>query len=182
MIDSKLFDGLLRRKLGMRNAAVSLLVFYLISSAANPQEKLDERNRTLKNIRGCEVVVERLNESSTALGLTEQQLKADVEQRLRAAGIDDDRKYSPILAITVTILLDKSRTGVVFGYSAYVELDFWQSVTIEANGLRDFAVTWKRGLIVGGQDNASARQQIRSTVRNLADRFIQAHRTANMQL
>jgi hypothetical protein len=163
----------------MRNIIVPLLVFCLIASAAGSQEKLDTRNHTLKNIRGCEVVIERLNDASMALGLTEQQLRADVEQMLGAANIGVSPKYSPMLAVTVTIRLDKSRTGIVFGYSAYVELEFWQSVTIEANGLKDFAVTWKRGLIVGDRNNAEGKEQIRSAVRNLVDRFIKGCQEAN---
>ncbi|HTY60852.1 MAG TPA: hypothetical protein VMG30_01210 [Acidobacteriota bacterium] len=165
----------------MRIFALPALVFCLISSTARSDEKLDTRNHTLKNIRGCEVVIERLNDASAALGLTEQQLKADVEQKLRAAGMEVDSKYSPMLAVTVTVLLDKSKTGVVFGYSAYVQVEFWQSVTIEANGLKDFAVTWKRGLIIGDQNNSLGKEQIRSTVRNLIDRFIKACLEANSQ-
>lgn len=166
----------------MRNIILPILAYCLISSTAGSEEKLDSRNHTLKNIHGCEVVIRRLNESSAALKLTEQQLKADVEQKLRSAGIGVDRKYSPMLAVTVTVLLDKSRTGVVFGYSAYVDIEFWQPVTIEANGLKDFAVTWRRGLMVGGQNNAAGKEQIRSTVQNLVDRFVQARLAANPRI
>ena len=166
----------------MRDIIIPIFAFCLMSSVAASQEKLDTRNHTLKNIRGCEVVIERLNEASAAIGLTEQQLKLDVEQRLRAAGIEIGRQYSPMLAVTVTGLLDRSRTGVVFGYSAYVDVEFWQRVTIEANGFKDFAVTWKRGSIIGDQNNAAGKDQIRSAVRNLVDRFISAILAANQQL
>jgi hypothetical protein len=103
---------------------------------------------SLRGLKGVGVVVEELTPDAKRGGLVEEQLRMDVEWRLRKAGITvlsgaNLRRAPgvPYLSISVGALQGKGRLRPLFVYSAKVELR--QDVTLVRDDSLDVpAATW----------------------------------------
>ena len=132
---------------------------------------------TLRSIEGVQVIVEQVPPEVERAGLTTQQLQADVESRLRHAGIrihtTKEEKYStpgaPCLYIHVTVMLESNGLAV-----CAIHVEFKQKAALEIDGSLADVATWSVGPYLGS-GSRSHLAAIRDTVKDSVDRFINAY-------
>jgi hypothetical protein len=128
---------------------------------------------TLKGITAIKVVVESLGPDVEKDGLTSEQVRAEVEQRLGQAGITVDPSAAEYLYVKISTV--KPPSGF-YAYSLHIE--FRQPVSL----LRDssvvaYAITWDAGRI--GTVGAANLRNLRNSVAGTVDEFITAYREQN---
>jgi len=140
----------------------------------------DENNRrTLRGLRGVNVVIEFLKPQVKGERLTEDWLRADTELRLRGAGIEVLSKREnqmtpgrPSLYINVNIL--KYRYIPVYVYKSSLEL-VQDVYLVRAFEIRTGAVTWS----VSTTGVAPKVEDVRTSMGELLDYFVNAYLSAN---
>jgi hypothetical protein len=150
------------------------VVLLLVLATAYPALAADEsvERQTLKGIKMVAVQVEALRPEVEGDGLTQAQIKADVEQRLREAGIQVNDGATATLIVNVNAVL-VGQGAPVYAVSAQVE--FEQDVVVR--GLDATARTWSIGGIAAvGKANLP---MVRDFVRGKVDKFIDAYRSVN---
>jgi len=139
---------------------------------------------SLRGLKGVGVVVEELTPDAKRGGLAEEQLRLDVEWRLRKAGIPVLSGASlrgvsgpPYLSISVAALQGKGRLAPLFVYTAKVELK--QGATLVRNpSLNVSAATWTlSGVSMTG--HRRFRQGAHARVASYVDRFIRDYLAVN---
>jgi len=139
---------------------------------------------SLRGLKGVGVVVEELTPDAKRGGLLEEQLRMDVEWRLRKAGIivlsgANLRRAPgvPYLSVSVGALQGKGRLAPLFVYSAKVELK--QGVTlVREDSLNVSAATWVlSGVSMIG--SSRFRKGVHGRVASYVDRFISDYLAVN---
>jgi hypothetical protein len=144
-------------------------------ASARPALAADEsvERQTLKGIKVVAVQVEALRPEVERDGLTQAQIKADIEERLRQSGIQVNDGASAMLLVNVNAVLVAQAAAPLYAVSA--TLDFQQDVVIR--GLDATASTWSIGGIAAvGRTNLP---MVRDFVRNKVDKFIDAYFSVN---
>ena len=139
----------------------------------------DELSRaTLRGVEGVHVVVEDVRPDVERAGLTRQQLQTDVELRLRKAGMRVltraerlEMPGAPWLYIDVNVALRSDPPVELTAFNIYVELK--QEASLKTTGSLAIVSTWSVGAVGGGGSKRLA--NLRSTVRDLVDQFINAY-------
>ena len=150
--------------------------------AVMPVSADDERQRqTLIGLRGVSVVVEDLNPDTERDGLSGSTLQADVEQRLRQAGIsvmtEAQAGRSPG-APHLYLKLDALKHTAGF-YAYHLQLGLRQRVTLDRSPrVTRFAMTWSAPDLLGTVAWANL-PSIRADVKERVDQFIKAYFAAN---
>jgi hypothetical protein len=161
------------RVLGLTAA---ILAFAVTVAAEMP----DRARETLRGLPGVTVVVEPLSPGAEQDGLTQSQLRTEVEQRLRKAGIRvltkeewQNTPGSPYLYINVAAL--KKNYGL---YAYAIEVCLNQLVTlIRDQDIQEFAETWEtREVGTVGEERLPT---VRNSVVAHVDEFIRDYFTVN---
>jgi hypothetical protein len=150
------------------------VVLLLMLATAHPALATDEsiERQTLKGIKVVAVQVDALRPEIERDGLTQTQVKADVEQRLRESGIRVDDAASATLLVNVNAVLVGQGAPL---YAVSATVDFQQDVVVR--GLDATASTWSIGGIAAvGQANLP---MVRDFVRSKVDKFIDAYFSVN---
>ncbi len=168
------------RGFGWIAAAITVLL-----ALVSPAPALDTPNErvTLTGLTGVHVVVDEVGPEAERLGLTRSALQAEVEQRLRQAGLrvftPGDALAStgrPTLHLRVTLLTSQGASPVHV-YS--VDLTLRQHIRlIRDRAIESFAITWSDTREVGAVEPGRT-AMVRDAVRTKADQFIQAWQTVN---
>lgn len=136
----------------------------------------------LAGLQGMYVVVEDLDLDAKEAGLTEEKIRADVELKLRLAGIKVlsveeglATKSKAFLYVDVTTVKEKLHQV----YAGSVEVSLWERVYLARDpNTITLAATWdKIGIGLGSSD--IARRKIRESVKDLVDEFINDYLAAN---
>jgi hypothetical protein len=150
---------------------VALLLVLATAHPALATEESVER-QTLKGIKVISVQVEALRPEVEGDGLTQAQIKTDVEQRLREAGIQVNDGASATLVVNVNAVL-VGQAAPLYAVSAQVAVE--QDVLVR--GLDATACTWSVGGIAAvGKANLP---MVRDFVRSKVDKFIDAYFSVN---
>jgi hypothetical protein len=158
-----------------------LLLATTIASPAAGQSDDAITRKTLAGLKGIYILVEDVDDDVQRDGLSREQIRTDVELRLRQAGLDvlSELQYAaetgfPYLYVNVQTL--KSSLGP---YVYRLEVELKQSVTpIRNPSATLLAPTWaaraKLGIV--GVDNV---RSLRDDIRDMVDQFINAYLAAN---
>jgi hypothetical protein len=164
-------------------SAFSLMAFAVFSVSPVEAEVGDSR-KTLKGIQSMDVLIEigtldSHKERVEKAGLTVEQLRTDVELKLRLAGIKIDPAADDFLYINVSILLGETVSGRPTGdYMFNVDVGFRQMVRLARDpSISALAETWLIGHIATAQGNPKDR--CREKVRDLVDNFVNAYLSVN---
>jgi hypothetical protein len=160
---------------------ILLLAAALHWTAFPPQASTADERRLLSDIRGIDVVVEPLDPSADAEGLSSDQLKTEAQLKLGSAGIKVGTKFEPYLDIQVVYagLYDKTRQNMSLGFVASVILSLKQLVCLPRNqALKALARTWHREVLVSGPPG-QGKERVREAVGHLVDKFIDDYLTVN---
>jgi hypothetical protein len=172
--------------------------FLLLFSLATTLAFGDESNsvQSLRGWRDFDVIVEKLNPDIQLDGLATEQLRTDVELKLRLAGVHVLNPLGPYLYVNATTLKNERQNS----YTYYVSVEFHQPVIRSGDALVDllgpkwdapgerppvskesvlklafgknsmFATTWSSGTI--GWVPSGSVQHIRNTVKDTVDLFL----------
>ena len=162
-------------------AVIALLVLVAIPSRAQDQgQQLDRK--TLKGLKGVAVVIENLDYYAPEIGLSESTLQADVELKLRLAGIpilssSDAQRTGGTVYVSV---LPVPTTTDNSWWAACVDVQFLQPASL----VRDHtifawtAATWSKASMVAA-NRSDAAEAIRNKVKDFTDRFINDYLAVN---
>jgi hypothetical protein len=150
------------------------VVLLLMLAATGRVVATDEpvERQTLKGIKFIAVQVESLRPDVERDGLTQAQIKSDVEQRLRQSGIQVNDGASATLIVNVNAVLVGQGAPL---YAVSAQVDFQQDVVVR--GLDATASTWSIGGVAAvGRSNLP---MVRDFVRSKVDKFIDAYFSVN---
>jgi hypothetical protein len=141
----------------------------------------DFQRETLRGLLGVWVVVEKLPAELEQAGLTQGQVQADAENRLRKAGIailTQDECWQtpgmPWLYITVALLKASATT-----YAATIGAVLNQEVMLTRNPqIKAFGATWDAGVHLGAIGTESL-PTVRDSVGSLVEQFIVSYQAVN---
>jgi hypothetical protein len=152
---------------------ICILTLTIFSNVAG-QAFISEDKDTLAGIKVMKVVVENSTSVSETESLKENQIKTDIELKLKKAGIKiEDSPLLPFLYINFKTL--KNQNPPLLNYSLNIE--FNQVVFLENKSKSVIASTWGREK--NGTSAALDSQQIRQNVSDLVDQFISDYIAAN---
>jgi hypothetical protein len=168
---------------GRWSVLIAFFVFFLfplnLASNAFAQDDADTRP-TLRGFPGVYVVVEPLSPQIENKELTTDQLQKDAEAKIRTAGMKILSKEEflrtpgkPYLYVNVNISILRTQ---ITRYIFYVRVEFNQEVSLMKNpGTIVPAATWS----TGGWGIDFSLENIRNTVKNQVDKFVNAYLAAN---
>ena len=164
-----------RRRLSLVVLAACLIGFGM---TVRPAAAQDEPEMTLKGLPGVRVSVEDVTADAKRNGLTKDLIQTTVEIQLRLGGIrvltasEWIRTASaPLLHVQVNTV--KADTGI---YAYNVDVGLIQAVMLKS-GQPALGQTWQEGTI--GLVGASKLLEVRESVKEYVDKFINAWLTAN---
>jgi hypothetical protein len=155
------------------------IFFFNLSSNALAQDDVDTRT-TLRGFSSVYVVVEPLSPQVENEGLTTDQLQKDTEAKIRTAGVKVLSKEEfvrtpgkPYLYVNVSISILRTQ---ITRYLFYVRLEFNQEVSlVKAPETIVPAATWS----TGGWGIDFSLENIRNTVKNQVEKFVNAYLAVN---
>lgn len=156
---------------------VLLLVCGQFGQAMASDSKADRD--TLRGIKTIQVVVLDISADAIKDGLTVQQIRTDVELRLRKAGVvvvDDLPKSNRHLTIMAACVKRAYEGTSVYAYDVTVSFD-QPAITVSNNVLAVLS-TWSVGSVgLAGSSNMS--RFVRETIGNFVDEYINAYLSVN---
>jgi predicted secreted protein len=138
---------------------------------------------SLSGLTGVFVIVEEVSESLEKAGLTQLQLKNDVELRLRQAGIkilseEESLKWPGHAALRVQVICVPSSDNSKFAIS--VQIKFCQDVYLARDPkIGCIADTWSAPVLTGFCDKSGLRNLVREYLSDCIDEFINDYLEAN---
>ncbi len=152
---------------------------------AEPVRAEDERQRqTLAGLRGVSIVVEDVNPDAEKDGLTAETLHADMQQKLRQAGVavlTEDQAARAPGAPHLYLKLSAMKHGGGF-YAYHIQLGVRQNVILlRASRGIVFVTTWSATEVLGTVAWANL-PSIRDDVKARVDQFIKAYFAVNPAL
>jgi hypothetical protein len=172
--------------MGRVGATLTVIVAF-VAGVASPAPALDTPNEriTLVDLTGVHVVFDEPGEEADRRGLSRSALQAEVDRRLRRAGL---RVLTPTEALasvgrpTLHLRLDVSRVPDVEGVFVYsVDLSLRQHVRLTRDRtLESYAVTWSEHRAVGAV-RAERLGMVRDILYQKVDEFVTAWRVSNQE-
>ena len=136
--------------------------------------------KSLQGVKQFYVIVEELESAATDDGLTKDQIKVDVELRLRKAGIQltEDHAAGGFRYLYIQASLIKGTEALAGLYAYNVRVEFVQPAVVESNWAEVQASTWSVGNsgMVGRKNVARG---TRDTIGDLVDTFLNAYLSVN---
>jgi len=138
---------------------------------------------SLRGLSGVLVLVQDLSPRIEEAGLTKSELQADVEQRLRWAGIrvlgrEEWRGTTGWPVLYVQVSLHTPHKVDIF--SLYIHVQLFEHVALERDPtIKIPALTWAPTAYVGTSGKRYLKRGIQHQVRDQVDQFIAAYRSAN---
>jgi hypothetical protein len=156
-----------------------LLTTLLFASAWTTQAQSLLGRETLKGLRGFSVIIEEIKSNELHSGLSQDEIRTDVELRLRKAGIrvltKEERHRTPgmpFIGVTVTMYVFEQVR------SFDVKVEVWQEVDLVQNGARHAAITYRTSGLLGITSISDFRL-IRDAVGDQIDVFLNDYLTVN---
>jgi len=143
---------------------------------------LSEKQLSLTEIKALCVFVQGVTEETKETGLTEKQIKRDVELKLKRAGIRvvseeecSELAGSPVLYVNISARKRKQTAAFVY----HVNIGLLQKVSlVRSPKIRIMSITWTKGQL-GHCPAKSFVKSAQQTVGYLIERFLNDYRTAN---
>ena len=141
-------------------------------------EKRTERFSLYNACKPMQIYVQLQQSDDEKIDLTEAEVRAAAESRLRAAGLYDSDSSSTF-GVHVLLLASRYANGARAGWSytqkAYFEKSLWDAVSAE----EWLAPTWERSATGYGPPNSSTRSMILDRIRGYMDEFLAEYLRVN---
>ncbi|MFQ5802380.1 MAG: hypothetical protein ACE5JQ_05730 [Candidatus Methylomirabilales bacterium] len=161
--------------------AVTILVSLGLVGTAKGVE--DDERRSLAGLQGVELLVENMKPEVEQGGLTRADVQADVELRLRQAGIQVLTKAesfltpgAPVLYVSISTM--KEEDCAFYAFSVKLELRQWIRLDRNLSIIHGSATTWRAPGAVGVVGARNLRN-VRENVRDEVGKFINDYLAAN---
>jgi hypothetical protein len=146
--------------------------------------QIDTKRGSLRGLKGIGVVVEALQPGTESDGLTQSQLRTDVELALRQAGIrvlSQEESLAEPGRPYLYINLNTMKSEVLNVFASYLfslQLSLRQDATLtRAPDIKVSAITWQTAVL--GSVKAADLQNLRKTLRDSLDQFINDYLAVN---
>jgi hypothetical protein len=127
---------------------------------------------TLRGLKAVNVVADLLDPELENQGLTQDMLRARIEDRLQGTGIGIDRSAPEFLGLRITPM--RGRKGP---YSLYVSLALYQPVVLNRDrNIKTSTQTWETGMMLIVEQKVLVRS-ILGSVDQMVDQFLDAYRS-----
>jgi hypothetical protein len=157
--------------------ATTFAFFFLSIVPVALAEDKEITRLTLRGIKEVNVVIESIEPEIESLGLTQAQLRADVEAKLREANIaisPDIERGRPAVYLYVQVIRPEKFNRLFYS----VSLSVLQNVALERDpNIKTNTDTWLARTL----GMSSGTEAIRSDIRSLLDRFIEDYRQVNQK-
>jgi hypothetical protein len=152
----------------------SLILLCALTVWATPGAASDteDARATLRGIKAVSVAIEPLAREVEQAGLATAELQADVELRLRNAGIRVDSGATANLYVNVNVIKSNG------GFAANVDVEFNQPAVLVENSLTATAATWSCGAVLMFSSEKT-NVFIRESLGHLVDHFSSAYLAVN---
>jgi hypothetical protein len=164
--------------------SVAALVFVVAFPAVVHTLDSDVTRQTLKGIPGVYVIVEEMQPNiqkyASKAGLVKEDLKADIEQRLKGKGIRILSRDAWVKTPGTPVFYVSVNTHETekYWYAYDIKTELQQAVTMEAApNVRTLAATWSVNMT--GIANVGTLKLIRDDVSVLVGKFIEAYTVVN---
>ena len=160
----------------MRKSISPLLLIILATVAAASDDKTDRA--TLHGIKAVCTIVEITG--PPGISITKEQLQAEVDGRLLAAGIPQDKDSTACLYLNMRPLPAMGKGNKPAGlYALEMSVQVLQTVVVSRDPtLKTYAPTWSFSNLAT-VPTEDLRHTARQMTIDLADRFVDAYRSAN---
>ncbi len=167
------------------NRPLLVLIFIAFVMLVLPRASFSSTSseaETLRGVKALNVVVKARigDEGAKGLGITQEQLQADVEQSLRQAGIRVAGNVRPYLLLSVSLFSISHPT--VKGVLAYVytaQLKFRQGAVLDSTGTRASVTTWDETRFGAATPTKDLDKRIRKSVNALVGAFVKDYLAEN---
>jgi hypothetical protein len=165
----------------MKNALVAITVAFMFCSTLMAQGDDETTRNSLKGLTGIAVEVSPIDVNAEKDGLSKDQIRTDVELRLRSAGIKVLTLQESLLAPGVpylNIMLDALKSRASKTWVIALEVSLRQGVALTRDPkVVVVGTTWNaEGVAVVGTTKIA---QTRDSIRDLVDKFITAWQSVN---
>ncbi len=161
-----------------RKTICAALALVMLLVLPNVSHALTMNQKALVGLEGVQVVIEGPGTEAERLGLSKNQIKADVERRLRKAGVRVLTNQEEVETPGTPHLYVKISTGInqtgILAYSINVDLI---EIVTRFTGETAFATVWEKG--EAGSVGLNNINQIQPRIDNLIDKFINDYLAAN---
>lgn len=147
------------------------LVFLLAMATPVSAQTLEGEAASLEGWASVGLVVEPLAGDAQDLGLSETEIRARIERRLRQAGLMVSDSAAGHVYFHLGLVVGK------LGYSGAIELGFAQRVTL-GSGRAGWGTTWERGRVLGGP-HEHLKGHVEGLLDQILDAFVSDWRAAN---
>ena len=165
---------------------VFLVTLFLLTIISSSLFAIDSEltRQTMTGLQGVDVMVEDLQPNmqkyARKFGLTQEQLKRDVEQKLQKSGITilTQENWLKTLGRPVLYVNINTHEYEKYWYAYDIKVELKQIVYMEANPkVKTLASTWS--ISMTGIANIGTLNTIRDSLGSLVNRFIDAYLSAN---
>jgi hypothetical protein len=164
-----------KKRIIMLATAIAAVLLYAIPFAFAEDREITRL--TLRGIKEVNVVIESIEPEIQNLGLTQAQVKADVEAKLREANIaiaPDIERGRPAVYLYVQVIRPEKINRLFYSIS----LSLLQNVVLERDpNVKTNTDTW----LVRVLGMSSGTEAIRADIRSLLDQFIEDFGKANVK-
>ena len=164
-----------KKRIIMLATALAVVLLYVIPFAFAEDKEITRL--TLRGIKEVNVVIESIEPEIQSMGLTQAQVKADVEAKLREANIaiaPDIERGRPAVYLYVQVMRPDKINRLFYSIS----LSLLQNVVLERDpNVKTNTDTW----LVRVLGMSSGTEAIRADIRSLLDQFIDDFRKANQK-
>jgi hypothetical protein len=165
----------------MLRISLGVLATIMVAFSASAAFAAAYAANTLKGLTGVGVVVESLNPEVEQDGLTKDQIKTDVELKLRMAGIkvfsEEEWLQTPgcqFLIVNAHLMRFKSGSYIYQIDVGLNQKDFLK----RAAEIDTFATTWQ-SVVLGICSLSDGRNKVRNAVKDRVDKFIEDYLSVN---
>jgi hypothetical protein len=164
--------------------AKSLFILLSLALIASPSDDKTDR-ATLQGIKSMCIVVEVADQAHSKLN--KEELQAEIEGKLKQAGVAVDKKGTACLYLNVRVLQAIGRQAIrrkekpIPLYAVDLRLEFLQTVALTRDAaVKTYAPTWSAANMatVASDDLGKTASEIANS---LVDQFVTAYKSANPQ-
>jgi hypothetical protein len=164
-----------KKRIVMLATAIAVVFLYVIPFAFAEDKEITRL--TLRGIKEVNLVIESIEPEIQSMGLTQAQVKADAEAKLRAANIaiaPDIERGRPAVYLYVQVMRPEKINRLFYSIS----LSLLQNVVLERDPeVKTNTDTWVARIL----GMSSGTEAIRADIRSLLDQFIEDFGKANVK-
>lgn len=170
---------------GSVNRLVVVIALIMTMLVVLDQPSFSAESREKETLRGVEafdvlVRVRAGDAGAKKLGITQDQLQADLETTLKKAGIKVVRNAGPYLLLSVSIIsISHPRIDGILAYVSSAQLKFRQGAVLDTTGTRATVTTWDEIRFGARSPTKYLDKRIRGSIGALVDIFVKDYLAVN---